>query len=46
MNKQILSALAVVIVLLFGGMFGLHVFDNDTAADVTTNISQNIPNIL
>lgn len=42
MNKQILSALAVIIVLLFGGIFGLHVFDNNTAADIPTNTSQNI----
>ena len=42
MNKQILSVLAVIIVLLFGGIFGLNVFDNNTAADVSTNTSQNI----
>ena len=42
MNKQILSVLAVIIVLLFGGIFGLNVFDNNTASDVSTNTSQNI----
>lgn len=42
MNKQILSVLAVIIVLLFGGIFGLNIFDNNTAADVSTNTSQNI----
>lgn len=37
MNKQLISILAVVIVVLFGGLFGLHGMPNDSNNATATN---------
>ena len=42
MNKQVLSAIAVIIVLLFGGIFGLNIFEDNQAADIPANATTNI----
>lgn len=42
MNKQLLAIVAVIIVLLFGGMFGLNIFKDNSAADVPTKSIQNV----